>query len=1049
MAKMIDQMPQYYGEAKLWSAIKDFLPDDVVAYNNREINGREFDACLFLPECGILIVEVKGWQADQISVQGVDEINVEGYAKPQRSPKKQARAYRFALLNKIAEKYHVSPLVFDMVCYPFLTQEDYKRTRLDITCEDKFVFFKGDLENAGAFVKKIRTSLDAYRNIPHAAFSAQLMKQLRMEWEPAIHEEQLNPVETARPYSLLSVWHSHISEQDIKQITEQYFSGVKSIIFLHNSDDYRNLVNSFNAGFYHRNIEPSGNSLALGYHDGLKWSDVSCRTFNLEIYYLDQLRELISQDWVSREGAVDNDGKSLLEHLSKLTSFNLQQYLVEHSPVDTNTLVQAGAGTGKTFSMVSRVAFLCNKEENPVTNLEEEIALVTFTNDAANNMQARLKQMFLNYFILTGDSRYLKFVEDLDRSNISTIHKFALSILRGQPLYTGLGTQFKISSDEKARTDDYEDRLNDFLSEMNEENPNFTNELPVPVYDLREKLKELSKRLLDKSVNVENIRAGELGIPEENIFPYFNDLLMKVAFPAEVKYLQNIKDANKIDLNETIILLEKVLDRARRIDNLKLRYLFIDEFQDTDDSQIRVFQKLQKAINQNCKLFVVGDLKQSIYRFRGARLSAFNQLQNSSMFPWSEYYLQINYRTDHELLSSFDRVFSHMGVLSYLPYKEEDRLIGSLSANGAQAGMLEMVPCHGKEENQFDKTFLDVLTGQIKALKDIMAQNNLSREERTIAVLVRNNWQVQRIINTAKKAGISIDTKSGGDLYQLESTLDLYKLVLALEYSTNPVYLVNFIESNYTDLRLNYQKLHGIDSRSRSDYITQILDQFFESKMKKSWRQLVLDAGTKPILYVLKQIFDTLCPWKNYSEKEEEQLFYRENYEYLLECIVKYSRVDSLTITSILRYLKVNIVTKQEHTSRELDDGEQEIRILCITVHKSKGLEYGTVILPFTDDELGDLRRVKLDANYSRSKLSYCVTFENKLREKNTHFIDSSEIGEQISEEARILYVALTRAIRNCVWIKNVDRSPSISWSVMLSQASQEMSAESALSHGE
>jgi superfamily I DNA/RNA helicase len=64
----------------------------------------------------------------------------------------------------------------------------------------------------------------------------------------------------------------------------------------------------------------------------------------------------------------------------------LQQYCVEHSSIYNNTLVEAGAGTGKTHSMVSRVAFLCNKKKDNITNIEEELAMVTFTNDAAINM---------------------------------------------------------------------------------------------------------------------------------------------------------------------------------------------------------------------------------------------------------------------------------------------------------------------------------------------------------------------------------------------------------------------------------------------------------------------------------------------------------------------------------------------------------------------------------------------------------------------------------------------------------------------------------------
>ena len=73
--------------------------------------------------------------------------------------------------------------------------------------------------------------------------------------------------------------------------------------------------------------------------------------------------------------------------------------------------------------------------------------MVTFTNDAAINMKKRLKQMFVNYHILTGKECYLQYVEGVDRANISTIHKFSLELLRSASFYTGLGTTFRISSD--------------------------------------------------------------------------------------------------------------------------------------------------------------------------------------------------------------------------------------------------------------------------------------------------------------------------------------------------------------------------------------------------------------------------------------------------------------------------------------------------------------------------------------------------------------------------------------------------------------------------
>ena len=88
MATMIDAKPEYRGEAKVWECLERFLPQGMVAYNNREINGREYDFCLLIEDMGVLVIEVKGWRADKITVRGVDEIVVEGYEKPQRSPKK-------------------------------------------------------------------------------------------------------------------------------------------------------------------------------------------------------------------------------------------------------------------------------------------------------------------------------------------------------------------------------------------------------------------------------------------------------------------------------------------------------------------------------------------------------------------------------------------------------------------------------------------------------------------------------------------------------------------------------------------------------------------------------------------------------------------------------------------------------------------------------------------------------------------------------------------------------------------------------------------------
>lgn len=299
---------------------------------------------------------------------------------------------------------------------------------------------------------------------------------------------------------------------------------------------------------------------------------------------------------------------------------------------------------------------------------------------------------------------------------------------------------------------------------------------------------------------------------------------------------------------------------------------------------------------------------------------------------------------------------------------------------------------------------------------------------------MRSNWQIDNILKEAKKRSVNIEIKSGGDLFQLESTQDLFKLILAIENAQNPVYLVNFIESNYTDLILDYQKFHGLPENEKLLKLNSILDEFFMLRMKKSWQEVLNEVYAKPVLFALKHIYDALEPWKIYSKNSIEQSFYMENYEYLLEKIIKFAKIDSLTINQISKYLEINILSRQQELSRMPEADEDGIHIMCTTVHKSKGLEYGTIVLPYTSEDIGDIRKVKLDANYSKSKLAYTVQFENKVRERNSNYDEIIEKDEQIAEETRILYVALTRAIRNCIWIMNLDRSVPISWGTLMEE---------------
>ena len=194
---MIDKKPEYKGESKVWEILSDNLPGEAIVYNGREVNGREFDFCILMKNIGMIVIEVKGWIADSIfDVAGVDEIIIQGYDKPEKSPKKQARAYRFGLLNMISDKYNVSPLIFDLVCYPFITKKEYYEKRLDIVSEETLTLFKEDLSDPIKLGDKLLNAYNQCKSIPHTEMDGELMadynfKQLILNLKQMVDEVNL------------------------------------------------------------------------------------------------------------------------------------------------------------------------------------------------------------------------------------------------------------------------------------------------------------------------------------------------------------------------------------------------------------------------------------------------------------------------------------------------------------------------------------------------------------------------------------------------------------------------------------------------------------------------------------------------------------------------------------------------------------------------------------------------------------------------------------------------------------------------------------------
>ena len=1030
MALMMDNKPtEYKGEALVWEKLSSLLPNDVVVYNHREVvDDREFDFALLIKNVGIMVIEVKGWQAQYIfDVKSPDEIIIEGESKVYGSPEKQARGYRFDWLNFLNDQFGISPVVLSMVCYPFISEKEYRDVRLDVVSSKDFTIFSDDLSSASKLGQKISNAFVKKKPLNSTPFDEGAMAVVRQYFEPSYKAKDEQITEVADAYSILKIFNGNLSESETDDLVNSYFSGTKVIAFVKKEDDLNMIASKIADGFRKRGIISDKGDIRLAEADEVQpeflCNDNSFRIFNFEIYIHNL--DLDTDEFIVVEGQYTEQQESVLEGVANSTNWNFDQYKVEHAKGNKNILVQAGAGTGKTYSMVSRIAYLCLSRSHFVNNLVDEIAMVTFTNEAADNMKVRLKRYFMNCYILTKNKKVLHEIEAVDLMQISTIHKFAKVVLQSTAMEYGLGAEFAISSSEYAKEQVYEKYLNDFLVRKQKEEANFAQQLRMPVHKFRKLLMHFSQQLYNKSYGIKELKAENLGTFEE--WPFFNEVIMEVMIPAEKEYEEQIFSKNKIDLKESMLLLNDAVNGAfREKCGLRYKYLFIDEFQDTDDVQIDSFLKLQNVI-KNVKLFVVGDLKQSIYRFRGATISAFDLIRTDEA-QWEEFSLTINYRTDKRLLDKFDGIFSKMGSRGYLPFLQgRDSLSSSIDT---------FLPAHDlitKLEYEGDEQRMDALFAEIERQKDIIkylsTHHKLTSKDMMIAILVRDNWQIHDILEEAKVRGEFIETQVGGDLYQLTPALDLYKLVLALLNPRDPVCLFNLIDSNYIGIDLDIQGLHGLDREDQVSKLIEVLNQYFIGKLNRNWEQIISDTKIQPILMLLRNIYEGCQPWFCYSDNENEQKFYKANYELVLEKIIKTYSVDYLTLNVIERSMHINIMTKQEELARNVENETDDIRVICTTVHKAKGLEYGCVIMPYMGMDIASMKKADLDVYVENDKLAYGIRIGDEPNKKyNSNYDISQEQTERVNEESRVLYVALTRAIRNVVWMKDVKSKSKISW---------------------
>lgn len=1004
----------YRGEKFIWQKFCEFLPGNFVSYHGYSVGMKEPDIVLLCPSRGVLIIEVKGYKPESIVAVPDNNTIKKRDGNTDGSPYKQARDYKSLLSNELAKLGEDSLYIVPTVSYPFISTAQFNELGLSKVSNIDWTFTADDFADMELFFKKVDRIFDiAYETMraPSLApngMSPQRLNNVRRYLEntddiedfavPRVRQtESQNEV-----YSRLVFVKAKVDCPDFfyKKLIEDIKHGVVVRFFTKDADLLAEMQAKIDKLIKQKKLGDykafRGESKYSNHFYQLGLADVNCESFELVV---DQSCDAATE--------IAKYEKQLLE-LDKKTDFNLNQYCIVHFASD-NLIVSAGAGTGKTYSVVSRIDYLIWRHKYKAHELAKKIVMITFTNESADDMKGKIKEFFLHKQLLTSKVVLFDYYESISDLNICTIHSLAKKMLKKYSMFLGLGYGFSIEAGGYKKRQVIREALNDYVSENGID---VQESFQIPMYELVNRIAAFIGQLDNKNVEIRSNKFN-FGTPTN---PALFNLLRAVIEKYETEMELHCRDNNSVMLSDLIKRIGKLLDNENFQAEMKrhtLEYLFVDEFQDTDDTQIEIMKAFSDLFG--FKFFVVGDVKQCIYRFRGAQVQAFDTLDNKK--AWARISLNKNYRSDIKLLDCMNREFANWGGLGRLAYDSGDELVGVRNMPEVDAATCFVrISADGDWQTPLLKLLLQPQVG-------------------TTAILVRMNWQKNQIVEFCKQHNIPVETDIGGELFKIDPTIDFFKLVQALRFSHDAEYVVNLFTTSYTE--------STIDKKA-------VLEQGAEAYLANNppfpeWVEFLDKLRLEPILKVLRDIINKIQPWRIAADRVEPrnrkamQRYYLENLDILFENLLEKANSDYFTLNNISEYLEVMILTKQEKEARvsyrQNDDGG---KLICTTIHKAKGLEYDTVILPFCDLDISGKRKTgSSEVLCMGQRVGYRLALQGELwlaQLENDIYTDlrTQERDIMLQEETRILYVAMTRAKKKFIYFVNAATTNRVSWQDMI-----------------
>lgn len=821
--------------------------------------------------------------------------------------------------------------------------------------------------------------------------------------------------------------------------------------------------------------------------------------------------------------------------------------------LDTNILVEAGAGSGKTTSMVNRMVCLITQKKTAI----DGIAAITFTRKAAQELKERFQNKLEERYRQETDGELRSILkaalDNMEQCYIGTIHSFCAAILRERPVEGGIDPDFteldemtdtsllKLSwqqyllqirlrypeklaalseiglspadlegiynkitvypdveivctETEKPNLRPALDKLKPYLYKARRWIPGqepdkgydglqesilssirvlqyYDMDMESNILKILEKFEKEQKvtlnRWLSDKETTKQITSEINTLSQTEIQPvlqkwreYAHFVAMDFILPGVSHYEQLKRNRSGLNFQDLLLKAVQMLKKSPEVRTYfqsKYRYLLIDEFQDTDPIQAELMffltgkdvyeEEWSKLIPIPGSLFVVGDPKQSIYRFRRADIDIYNRVKQLILETGGMVLeLTTNFRSINSLGDWFNEAFRNLlpdvGDTCQASFSTMQTLKEDMPGTASGVQLISIPDEYTKKEQivrqdarhmaEIIRKAVDGSSFQLTRTEEEL-KNGISGkpEYRDFMILLRYKDSMEVYARTLEEHGIPVRMSGGSSLSQVEEIKEFLILLQYLKDQDNQVLLLAVLRGMFFgvgDAMLAKYRNAGGSFYSLSDIpeaLPEATKELLEAAFEKLRTYIIWTRRLSPVTAVEKTAADIgLIPLTLSGALPQAGCGYIFK---ILELLKKNSLEQGGTFSSLVDDLQDIL---EQDMDEELDiSGEDRNAVRIMNLHKAKGLEAPVVFLahPCKRPKISPDHHIQREEGCSRGFFlikKETGEFSSKVIGQPVDWAkhESAEQRYQDAEETRLLYVAATRA-KNLLFISDSEKS--------------------------